>query len=200
MMARLLSRLSWQRHGVTTLRVLMVVALLVWPLIFDNKYHMRIMTTAGLYALLTIGVVIVLGQAGQLSFGHFAFYRHRCLYDGYAGSEDARTDAGLSAHRGTGGRSGSAYRRPAGAEAALLLPGLGHDRSHTDLLDPGDRHPARGHRGGYRHRSGTEVRTVRRRVQQCTAEVLLGLGDSDNRAHVHRSRRSSTAWGGPSGP
>jgi ABC-type branched-subunit amino acid transport system permease subunit len=35
---------------------------------------MRIMTTAGLYALLTIGVVIVLGQAGQLSFGHSAFY------------------------------------------------------------------------------------------------------------------------------
>ena len=68
------SRFSWNRHGVTALRVLMVVALLVWPLIFANKYHMRIMTTAGLYALLTIGVVIVLGQAGQLSFGHSAFY------------------------------------------------------------------------------------------------------------------------------
>ena len=49
----------------------MVVVLLVWPLIFANKLHMRYMTTAGLYALLTIGVVIVLGQAGQLSFGHW---------------------------------------------------------------------------------------------------------------------------------
>ena len=67
-------RFSWSRHGVTALRVLIVVALMVWPLIFANKYHMRIMTTAGLYALLTIGVVIVLGQAGQLSFGHSAFY------------------------------------------------------------------------------------------------------------------------------
>jgi ABC-type branched-subunit amino acid transport system ATPase component/ABC-type branched-subunit amino acid transport system permease subunit len=52
----------------------MVVVLLVWPLVFSSTYHMRIMTTAGLFALMTIGVVIVLGQAGQLSFGHVAFY------------------------------------------------------------------------------------------------------------------------------
>jgi branched-chain amino acid transport system ATP-binding protein len=71
-MARFRSLLD--RHGVTALRALMVVALLVWPLLIADKYHMRIMTTAGLYALLTIGVVIVLGQAGQLSFGHSAFY------------------------------------------------------------------------------------------------------------------------------
>ena len=65
---------SWSRHGVAALKILMVVVLLVWPLIFANKLHMRYMSTAGLYALLTIGVVIVLGQAGQLSFGHVAFY------------------------------------------------------------------------------------------------------------------------------
>jgi branched-chain amino acid transport system ATP-binding protein len=74
MMARFRLRFSWDRQGVAILRALLVVALLVWPLLFANKYHMRIMTTAGLYALLTIGVVIVLGQAGQLSFGHSAFY------------------------------------------------------------------------------------------------------------------------------
>jgi branched-chain amino acid transport system ATP-binding protein len=74
MMAPFGRRFSWSRHGVTVLRVLLVVLLLAWPLAFANKYHMRIMTTAGLYALLTIGVVIVLGQAGQLSFGHSAFY------------------------------------------------------------------------------------------------------------------------------
>ena len=28
----------------------------------------------GLWAIITIGVVIILGQAGQLSFGHSAFY------------------------------------------------------------------------------------------------------------------------------
>ena len=32
------------------------------------------MTTAGLFAMLTIAVGIILGQAGQLSFGHSAFY------------------------------------------------------------------------------------------------------------------------------
>ncbi len=52
----------------------MVVILLAWPLIYKSQYAMSIMTTAGLYALLTIGVGIVLGQAGQLSFGHSAFY------------------------------------------------------------------------------------------------------------------------------
>ena len=61
-MARFLKNLSWRRHGVPALKVLMVVALLVWPVIFDNRLHMRIMTTAGLYALMTIGVVIVLGR------------------------------------------------------------------------------------------------------------------------------------------
>ncbi len=73
-MMSLLHRFSWQRHGGTALKALMVVVLLVWPLIFDNGLHMRIMTNAGLYAIMTIGVVIVLGQAGQLSFGHIAFY------------------------------------------------------------------------------------------------------------------------------
>jgi branched-chain amino acid transport system ATP-binding protein len=67
-------RLSWSRQGVAALKILVVVVLLVWPLIFANKLHMRYMTTAGLYALVTISVVIVLGQAGQLSFGHVAFY------------------------------------------------------------------------------------------------------------------------------
>jgi branched-chain amino acid transport system permease protein len=32
------------------------------------------MTTGGLYTIITIAVVIILGQAGQLSFGHSAFY------------------------------------------------------------------------------------------------------------------------------
>jgi ABC-type branched-subunit amino acid transport system ATPase component/ABC-type branched-subunit amino acid transport system permease subunit len=32
------------------------------------------MTTGGLWAIITVAVVIILGQAGQLSFGHSAFY------------------------------------------------------------------------------------------------------------------------------
>ena len=51
-----------------------VVILLVWPLAYKNLYYMSIMTTAGLFAMLTIAVGLILGQAGQLSFGHSAFY------------------------------------------------------------------------------------------------------------------------------
>jgi branched-chain amino acid transport system permease protein len=53
---------------------LLVVALLVWPLLYGSSYAMMIMISAGLYAILTISVVIILGQAGQLSFGHSAFF------------------------------------------------------------------------------------------------------------------------------
>jgi len=58
----------------TVFKALVVVILLIWPLIYQSGYAMRIMTTGGLAAMLTIGVVIILGQAGQLSFGHAAFY------------------------------------------------------------------------------------------------------------------------------
>ncbi len=56
------------------LKALVVVILLVWPLVYQSGYQMRIMTTAGLYTIITVAVVIILGQAGQLSFGHSAFY------------------------------------------------------------------------------------------------------------------------------
>lgn len=51
-----------------------MLILVVWPLVYQSGYSMRIMTTAGLYTMVTVGVVIILGQAGQLSFGHVAFY------------------------------------------------------------------------------------------------------------------------------
>jgi ABC-type branched-subunit amino acid transport system ATPase component/ABC-type branched-subunit amino acid transport system permease subunit len=62
--------------GITSLifKALLVIVLLVWPLLYPSGYAMRIMSTAGLYAIITIAVVIILGQAGQLSFGHSAFY------------------------------------------------------------------------------------------------------------------------------
>jgi len=61
-------------HYVTIGKVIFVVALLIWPLLYKNLYAMSTMTTAGLFAILTIGVGVILGQAGQLSFGHSAFY------------------------------------------------------------------------------------------------------------------------------
>ena len=58
----------------TIFKALLVVVLLVWPLVYSSPYATRIMTTAGLFAIVTVAVVIILGQAGQLSFGHSAFY------------------------------------------------------------------------------------------------------------------------------
>jgi branched-chain amino acid transport system ATP-binding protein len=60
-------------HGVI-FKALLLFVLLVWPLLYQSGYAMRIMTTGGLYTIITIAVVIILGQAGQLSFGHSAFY------------------------------------------------------------------------------------------------------------------------------
>ncbi len=56
------------------LKFLFVVGLLVWPLVFRDLFALDVMTTAGFYAILTISVSLILGQAGQLSFGHSAFY------------------------------------------------------------------------------------------------------------------------------
>ena len=67
-------RLSMGERRGTILKTLRGVALVVWPLILRNDYGMRVMTTAGLYAIITMAVVIILGQAGQLSFGHSGFY------------------------------------------------------------------------------------------------------------------------------
>ena len=68
------SRLSWLRGRAFLFKALLVVILLVWPLLYQSGYAMRIMTTGGLFTILTVAVVIILGQAGQLSFGHSAFY------------------------------------------------------------------------------------------------------------------------------
>jgi|WetSurMetagenome_2_1015567.scaffolds.fasta_scaffold04661_4 branched-chain amino acid transport system ATP-binding protein len=56
------------------LKGLLVVCLLGWPLVGGSAYSLSVMTSAGLFALLTLAVVVILGQAGQLSFGHSAFY------------------------------------------------------------------------------------------------------------------------------
>ena len=66
-----LSRRSFLvRRRALLLKALVILILIVWPLLYQNGYTMRIMTTGGLYTLLTVAVVVILGQAGQLSFAH----------------------------------------------------------------------------------------------------------------------------------
>ena len=69
-----MERFAFMRGRSFLLKTLLLVILLVWPLLYQSGYAMRIMTTGGLFTILTIAVVIILGQAGQLSFGHSAFY------------------------------------------------------------------------------------------------------------------------------
>ncbi len=64
----------YQTHYSTLAKIVFVIALLVWPVVYKNLYAMSVMLNAGLFAMLTIAVGLILGQAGQLSFGHSAFY------------------------------------------------------------------------------------------------------------------------------
>jgi branched-chain amino acid transport system permease protein len=68
------ARVAFHPSYATVAKVVFVVVLLVWPLVYKNLYAMSVMTTAGLFAMLTLAVGLILGQAGQLSFGHSAFY------------------------------------------------------------------------------------------------------------------------------
>jgi ABC-type branched-subunit amino acid transport system ATPase component/ABC-type branched-subunit amino acid transport system permease subunit len=58
----------------TVAKAVFVIALMVWPLVYNNLYAMSVTLNAGLFAMLTLAVGLILGQAGQLSFGHSAFY------------------------------------------------------------------------------------------------------------------------------
>jgi branched-chain amino acid transport system ATP-binding protein len=49
------------------------LVLLAWPLLYHNAYALSNMKTAGLYALMALGTNLIMGQAGQLSFGSLAF-------------------------------------------------------------------------------------------------------------------------------
>ena len=55
-------------------KLVFVAVLLIWPVLLPNTYNMSVMTTAGFFAIIVVAVGLILGQAGQLSFGHTAFY------------------------------------------------------------------------------------------------------------------------------
>lgn len=64
---------SWSISSRALIRVVLCVVILVWPLIYQNNYALSNMRTAGLYALLALSTNLIMGQAGQLSFGVMAF-------------------------------------------------------------------------------------------------------------------------------
>ena len=55
-------------------KLAVVVILGVWPFFYSDMYTLSWMTFAGLSLIMVVGVYLIIAQAGQLSFGHGAFY------------------------------------------------------------------------------------------------------------------------------
>ena len=56
------------------LRIIIGLFILIIPFIIKNLYYMRIVNMILIYSILTIGLNLVVGHTGMLSFGHAAFY------------------------------------------------------------------------------------------------------------------------------
>ena len=61
-----------KRHAVA--RPLGILVVLLFPLVDSNPYHVDVLTSAGLYVLLALGLNIVVGWAGLLHLGYAAFF------------------------------------------------------------------------------------------------------------------------------
>ncbi|MEW6400620.1 MAG: ATP-binding cassette domain-containing protein [Chloroflexota bacterium] len=66
--------MKFLRRRDTQLKLAFVVVMAIWPLVIQSDYALSVMSVAGLYATMVIGLVVLFGQAGQLSFGHVAFF------------------------------------------------------------------------------------------------------------------------------
>ncbi len=56
------------------IRVAFVLVMLVWPILLNSAFALSVMSMAGLYATMALGLGLLLGQAGQISLGHAAFF------------------------------------------------------------------------------------------------------------------------------
>jgi branched-chain amino acid transport system permease protein len=52
----------------------LLVVLMGWPHVWRGSYPVIVMTLAGIYALLSVGLQVLMGQAGQISIGQAAFF------------------------------------------------------------------------------------------------------------------------------
>jgi len=58
----------------TIAKLAVVVVLAIWPFFYKDLYTLSWMTFAGLSLMVVVSVYLIIAQAGQLSFGHAAFY------------------------------------------------------------------------------------------------------------------------------
>ena len=52
----------------------LVIVIGLLPLVVRNAYHLSVIILIGTYALIAIGLSLLMGYAGQISLGHAAFY------------------------------------------------------------------------------------------------------------------------------
>jgi branched-chain amino acid transport system permease protein len=66
---------SWiARHGNLSRLVALAVAMALLPLVFASNYVLTVLIFIGLFAILAVGLSLLLGYTGQVSLGHAAFY------------------------------------------------------------------------------------------------------------------------------
>lgn len=58
----------------TLIFILVLIALVLFPIFTPNKYYISVMVIVGFNILIVIGLGMLLGYAGQISLGHAAFY------------------------------------------------------------------------------------------------------------------------------
>jgi ABC-type branched-subunit amino acid transport system ATPase component/ABC-type branched-subunit amino acid transport system permease subunit len=70
------SRLNTSYRGTTgtVLCLALLAFLLVFPLLSHNAYYLRLITTMGLYAVLAMGLNVLVGLAGLLDMGYVGFF------------------------------------------------------------------------------------------------------------------------------
>jgi len=65
---------TWPSRGLNLPLAAAAAGLLLYGLLFANAYEQRVLTVAGIYALLAIGYHFIFGQAGALSLAQGAFF------------------------------------------------------------------------------------------------------------------------------
>jgi branched-chain amino acid transport system permease protein len=65
---------GWQAHGHRLGIVALAAGLAVLPLGLPNEYYLTVLIVAGFHTIVTMGLNLLMGYAGQVSLGHAAFY------------------------------------------------------------------------------------------------------------------------------
>src|SRR5258708_37400839 len=73
-------------RGINAPLLVGTVLLAADPLVFDSPYSMRLMSVAGIYALMVIGYQFIFSHAGALSLAQGTFFGLGAYVTGVAGS------------------------------------------------------------------------------------------------------------------